>query len=495
MNGMQDMDGAKDMNSAGGTNDMGGTSDMSGTNGTTGTSSMGGAGGMSGELGRGLPTGRTWFPIRGGIAAPRGFWADGVKAEVKYPDKYDVALLYSSRPAQAAGVVTRNLVKAHPLVLNQRHLANGVAQAIVMNSGNANACVGEAGDRAALAMACLTAEALEIGVDDVLVASTGIIGVEMPMDRVAAGIERVVADINVLGKSVEASDPQGRIRDGSDPEGRIAEGRIREAFTPEGKVEGAHRAALAIMTTDTVAKELAWEFPCRGGTIRLGGMAKGSGMIHPNMGTMLGFLTTDAQIPAAELQRLLREAVDESFNMVTVDGDTSTNDMVLLLANGASGLAPVAEEWEGFASMVKEMCRELAKAIARDGEGASKFLEVRVLGAKTREDARKIAKSICASSLVKTAMFGEDANWGRILCAAGYAGASFNPAKVDILIGNLPMALAGRGVAFSEGEAKEILREKDIRITVNLHGGVEEATAWGCDLTHDYVTINGDYRT
>ncbi|CAA7600276.1 glutamate N-acetyltransferase [Acididesulfobacillus acetoxydans] len=457
-------------------------------------------GGMGAELGQDVPQGRAWVPVPGGIAAPCGFWADGVKAEVKYPDKYDVALLYSSRPAQTAGVFTRNLVKAHPLVLNQRHLANGVAQAVVMNSGNANACVGEAGDWAALAMARLTAEALEIGVDDVLVASTGVIGVEMPMDRVAAGIEKAAAEVRVLRESGPALAPEERSGEASDSEGRNEEAsnparRNREASDSEKKVEGAHRAALAIMTTDTVAKELAWEFPCRGGTIRLGGMAKGSGMIHPNMGTMLGFLTTDAEIPAAELQRLLREAVDESFNMVTVDGDTSTNDMVLFLANGASGLAPVAEDWDGFARMVKAMCRELAQAIARDGEGASKFLEVRVLGAKTREDARKIAKSVCASSLVKTAMFGEDANWGRILCAAGYAGASFNPAKADILIGNLPMALAGQGLAFSEEEAKEILRAKDIRITVNLHGGVEEATAWGCDLTHDYVTINGDYRT
>jgi glutamate N-acetyltransferase/amino-acid N-acetyltransferase len=249
------------------------------------------------------------------------------------------------------------------------------------------------------------------------------------------------------------------------------------------------------MTTDTAVKERACELSCQGGVITLGGMAKGSGMIHPNMGTMLGFLTTDANIAAEELQRILREAVDESFNMVTVDGDTSTNDMVLFLANGASGMTLSGEDLFNFEKMVKSLCVQLAQDIVRDGEGASKFMEVTVSGAKTKEAARKIAKSICGSSLVKTALFGEDANWGRIFTAAGYAGAEFDPGLVDIFLGDLIVAQAGIGVAFSEEKAKGILSLRDVHIRLNLHLGEEHATAWGCDLTHEYVTINGSYRS
>ncbi len=413
---------------------------------------------------------KVWKVINGGVAAPKGFYAVGVQAGVKSRDKYDVALVFSQVQAQAAGVYTRNLVKAHPLYLTQHHLQNGLAQAIVINSGNANACVGASGDQAALAMAQVVAMFLAVHVEDVLVASTGVIGVEMPIDRVLNGIRAASAEL--LGDVVKG---------------------IREP--KEISEDGAHRAALAIMTTDTTVKERALELPCQGGVIRLGGMAKGSGMIHPNMGTMLGFLTTDANVAASELQRILREAVDESFNMVTVDGDTSTNDMVLVLANGASGLMLSGEDLLNFEKMVKMMCVELAQDIARDGEGASKFMEVTVNGAKTKEDARKIARSICGSSLVKTALFGEDANWGRIFTAAGYAGAEFNPDKVDILLGDLIVALAGRGVEFSEEKAKEILGFKDVHISLNLHIGEEQATAWGCDLTHEYVTINGSYRT
>lgn len=249
------------------------------------------------------------------------------------------------------------------------------------------------------------------------------------------------------------------------------------------------------MTTDTLVKEFACELPCRNGVIHLGGIAKGSGMIHPNMGTMLGFLTTDAKLSAAQLQELLRQSVDVSFNMVTVDGDTSTNDMVLFLANGESGVTPEGEEWAAFQEMVKVFCIRLAKEIARDGEGATKFLEVQVTGAESSEDARRIAKSICGSSLVKTAMFGEDANWGRILCAAGYSEAKFDPAKVSIYLGGVQVAKNGKGVNFSEEEAKAVLSQKDIKISLLLEDGEAEATAWGCDLTHEYVTINGDYRT
>lgn len=411
-----------------------------------------------------------WKSIIGGVAAPEGFYAVGVQAGIKYEDKYDVALIFSQVQAQAAGVYTRNVVKAHPLYLTQRHLSDGLAQAIVVNSGNANACVGEYGDKAALAMAQTAAKFLAIPPEDVLVASTGVIGVEMPIDRVLNGIS--AASAQLLGEVVKG---------------------VR---VHKDTAEGAHRAALAIMTTDTVVKEFAYELPCsQGGVIHLGGIAKGSGMIHPNMGTMLGFLTTDANVPAAELQRMLREAADESFNMVTVDGDTSTNDMVLLLANGASGVTPKGEDAANFEKMVKMMCVQLAQAIARDGEGASKFMEVQVAGAKTKEDARKIARSICGSSLVKAALFGEDANWGRILTAAGYSGAEFMPDEVDVYLGDLVVAQAGKGVKFSEDKAKEILSAKDVKISLNLNSGDQQATAWGCDLTHEYVTINGDYRT
>lgn len=408
--------------------------------------------------------------IEGGVAAPKGFYAIGVQAGIKVVDKYDVALVFSQVQAQAAGVYTRNLVKAHPIYLTQRHLQNNLAQAIVINSGNANACVGESGDQAALAMAQIVAMFMAIPTEDVLVGSTGVIGVEMPIDRVLTGIRTASAEL--LGTMVKG---------------------IREPN--EISNDGAHRAALAIMTTDTIVKERACELSCQGGVITLGGMAKGSGMIHPNMGTMLGILTTDANIAAAELQRILREAVAESFNMVTVDGDTSTNDMVLLLANGASGVTLSGEDLLNFEKMVKTMCIRFAQDIARDGEGASKFMEVTVSGAKTKVDAQKIAKSICGSSLVKTALFGEDANWGRIFTAAGYAGAEFNPDKVEILLGDLIVAQAGRGVAFSEEKAKMILALKDVHISFNLNIGEESATAWGCDLTHEYVTINGNYRS
>lgn len=412
---------------------------------------------------------QSWTWIEGGVGAPQGFQATGVKAEVKYKDKYDIALIYSSVPAQAAGVFTRNQVKAHPLVLTQKFLENGVAQAIVANSGNANACVGEAGDRAALAMAETAAAKLGIKVEDVLVASTGVIGVEMPVERVKKGIE----DAAEVIKGSQA----------------------KPVWTSLEKSDNAHRAALAIMTTDTAVKEFACELPCQGGVIRLGGIAKGSGMIHPNMGTMLGFLTTDARLSADQLQELLRRAADQSFNMVTVDGDTSTNDMVLFLANGESGITPAGKEWIQFKEMVNSLCIRLAQEIARDGEGATKFLEVKVTGAKTLEDARKLAKSICGSSLVKTAMYGEDANWGRILAAAGYAEAQFDPSRAAIYLGDCLVARNGQGVHFSEEAAKEVLAQKEIRISLMLNDGEGEATAWGCDLTHEYVTINGDYRT
>lgn len=402
-----------------------------------------------------------WFWIEGGVDAPLGFKATGVKAEIKNPNKYDVAMIYSEVKAQGAGVYTRNKVKAHPLLLTMKHLEKEVAQAIVINSGNANACVGKDGDEAAWIMAQKTAQMLGIVPEEVLVASTGVIGVKMPLDRVEQGIEKAAS-------------------------------KLLQSNTSK---EDAHLAALAIMTTDTVPKESACELRTDQGVVRLGAMAKGSGMIHPNMGTMLGFITTDAVIPANDLQTLLREAVEDSFNMVTVDGDTSTNDMVLALANGQSGVVLKDEDWREFREMFLAVCKKLAQDIARDGEGASKFLQVQVEGAGSVEDARQIAKSICGSSLVKTAIFGEDANWGRILAAAGYSGAEFDPNKVDIYLGTIIVAQEGQGVDFSEEEAKKILMNKDIQVRVVLREGEAQATAWGCDLTHEYVTINGSYRT
>ncbi|MHB8126448.1 MAG: bifunctional glutamate N-acetyltransferase/amino-acid acetyltransferase ArgJ [Desulfitobacteriaceae bacterium] len=415
----------------------------------------------------------SWEWIPGGVGAPRGFWANGVQAGVKYENKYDVAIVYSDVPAQAAGVFTRNLVKAHPVLLSQKHLHNGLVQAIVMNSGNANACMGKDGDQAALAMTQKAADCLKLASEDILVASTGVIGVAMPLPTILKGIEKAVAEFleqkcNVEQKAEQSSD-------------------IR--------AQGAHKAALAIMTTDLVIKENAMEIKCQGGTIRLGAMAKGSGMIHPNMGTLLGFMTTDAQMSASELQSLLQSAVEDSFNMVTVDGDTSTNDSVFLLANGISGITPTGEDLRNFQEMVRAMCIWLAQEIARDGEGATKFLEVQVAGAKTREDARKTAKSVCGSSLVKTALFGEDANWGRIIAAMGYSGADFDPDAVSIWLGDLLVAQDGQGVSFSENKAKEILEAKDIVIKIDLQAGAETAKAWGCDLSYDYVKINGSYTT
>lgn len=414
-----------------------------------------------------MSTKNQWKKIDGGISAPTGFYAVGVKAGIKYKEKYDIALLRSELPASAAGTFTRNLVKAHPLILTEKHLENSMAEAVIINSGNANACMGEIGDKAALEMAELTAQEIGIALENVLVSSTGVIGQAMPMQKVRPGIKAAVKELTNLEQLKDR----------------------------KAKETHAHNAALAIMTTDLVSKELALEMECSNGTVKLGIMAKGSGMIHPNMGTMLCFITTDAQVEARMLKDLIKEATDESFNMITVDGDTSTNDMVVILANGASGIEPSGDDWHRFSQMVKEACCEMAKAIARDGEGASKFLEVRVTGAKTLTDARKIARSISSSSLVKSALYGEDANWGRILAAAGYSGASFNHNNADIFMNGLQVARNGQGLEFSEEEASKRLKEKDIIILISLKDGDHSGTAWGCDLTHKYVDINANYRT
>lgn len=399
--------------------------------------------------------------VTGGVTAAEGFLASGVHADVKGKggSKKDVAVLFSRVPCTAAGVYTLNKVKAAPVIVSEPRTRGGRLQAVVVNSGNANACTGHQGLKDAEAMAELTARALGLEPEAVAVASTGVIGVPMPMDRVAPGIQKAAASI-------------------SD--------------------RGGHDAALAIMTTDLVSKEYAVQVEIGGVPVTIGAMAKGSGMIHPNMGTMLAFVTTDAAIDPAALRLALKEATDKSFNMITVDGDTSTNDCVIVLANGVAKNSPVmlgTTHYNTFAAALDKVMIELAKQVAADGEGATKLLEVRVKGAPNRDDARKAARSVCSSSLVKAAVFGADANWGRVLCALGYSGAEFDPDRVDLWLGDLQMMTAGAPVPFSEEQALEILKEKTVVFTADLHSGTAEATAWGCDLTYDYVKINGSYRT
>lgn len=396
--------------------------------------------------------------VEGGITAPVGFKASGIGAGIK-KSKKDLALLYSVVPAAAAGVFTTNRVKAAPLVITARRLEKGVAQAVVINSGNANACTGSKGYADALAMARAAARALSIPEELVLVGSTGVIGQRLPV----AKIEKA------LPAAAEALDTAGHLS-----------------------------AAEAIMTTDTVAKEAAVRFSVGGKECAVGGMAKGSGMIHPNMATMMAFLTTDAAVEAGLLRRALRSAVDASFNMITVDGDTSTNDMVVVMANGRAGNVEITgdgPDYDRFTAALTAVAVQLAKKVARDGEGATRLIEVRVRRAGSVEDARKAARAIAASNLVKSAVFGRDANWGRILCAAGYSGSSFNPEKVDIFLGTEHVAAGGAGLPFSEERTSFQLEQDPVVITVDFNEGEDSATAWGCDLTYDYVRINASYRT
>ncbi|MDN5343945.1 MAG: glutamate N-acetyltransferase / amino-acid N-acetyltransferase [Clostridia bacterium] len=399
-------------------------------------------------------------PVKGGITAPAGFLAAGVHAGLK-KEKKDLALIVSEVPATASAVYTRNRVKAAPLLLTKEHLKGGLARAIVCNSGNANACTGERGYRDAREMASLTAAAIGCEPWQVVVASTGVIGVPMPMDKISAGIQAAAAQLGP---------------------------------------EGGRDAAMAIMTTDIRVKEIAVRLPLGGSTVTIAGIAKGSGMIHPNMGTMLCFLTTDAALEQGDLEQALRAVVDRTFNMVTVDGDTSTNDMAIILANGCAGNAPLTiEEHAAFRAGLEYVCRELARLIARDGEGATKLITVEVRGAVSETDARTVARAVAGSNLVKSAVFGADANWGRILCAAGYSGAAIDPERVDIYLasqaGCEQMAAGGEPLPFSEEKALAILQEEEILITIDLNQGDASATAWGCDLTYDYVKINASYRT
>ena len=401
--------------------------------------------------------------ITGGVCAAKGFQANGIHCGIrKNHSKRDLALIYSEVPATAAAVYTTNLVKGAPLLVTKAHIADGVARAVICNSGNANTCNAD-GIEIAQAMSELVAQQLSIPASDVVVASTGVIGQRLKLDPIAAGLPALA--------------------DGLNPDGSAA-------------------AAEAIMTTDTVRKEIAVEFELGGVTCRLGGIAKGSGMIHPNMATMLVFLTTDAVISAEMLQKALSGDVAGTFNMVSIDGDTSTNDMVTILANGMAGNAEITCEgadFTAFMTALNTVTVQLCRCIAGDGEGATKLLECKVEGAKDLSTARTVAKSVICSSLLKTAMFGADANWGRVLCAIGYSGADVDVQRVDVAFrspkGTVEVCKNGAGVPFSEEEAKAVLLEKEIEIQVKLNSGDAEATAWGCDLTYDYVKINGDYRT
>ena len=401
--------------------------------------------------------------IDGGVCAAKGFLASGVHCGVrKNRTKKDIAMIYSECRATAAAVYTTNLVKGAPLLVTKKHIADGYAQAVICNSGNANTCNAD-GALVAEKMSAMAAEALGIRADDVVVASTGVIGQPLPLEPIAEGIPMLVKALSREG--------------GSD-------------------------AAESIMTTDVAKKEIAVEFEIGGKTCHMGGIAKGSGMIHPNMATMLVFMTTDVAISAEMLQKALSSDIKKTFNMISIDGDTSTNDMVTVLANGMAGNPEITEEGADFDTFMKALNTlnvYLCRAIAADGEGATKLLECKVSGAKDEETAKTVAKSVICSSLLKAAMFGADANWGRVLCAIGYSGADVDVNAVDVSFrskkGEILVCENGAGVPFSEEKAKEILLENEIEIVVSLGNGAGEASAFGCDLTYDYVKINGDYRT
>jgi glutamate N-acetyltransferase/amino-acid N-acetyltransferase len=412
--------------------------------------------------------------ISGGVCAPKGFKAGGIWCGIKascrpvdggHPQdgskKRDLALIYSEKSCVAAAMFTTNRVKAASVLVSQKHIEGGKLHAVIANSGNANACTGEAGLAAARRMAELAADEFAISPETVAVASTGVIGVPLPIAAIENSVEALVNSLR--------------------------------------GDEAGHAAALeAIMTTDTRKKEISVEIA---GGARIGGMAKGSGMIHPNMATMLCFLTTDVSISRELLEASLRRAVERSFNRVTVDGDTSTNDMALIMANGASGLKITegSAEYEAFSQALEAACVSLAKAMARDGEGATKLVTVTVSGAVTEKAAEVLAKSVASSSLVKAACFGADANWGRILCAMGYSGAEFDPDKTNVSFrskaGEIAVFSKGAPIRFFEDVAKKVLSEEEIEILINAGAGSGSASAWGCDLTYDYVKINGDYRS
>ena len=398
--------------------------------------------------------------INNSICAAKGFLSSGIYAGLKKnPEKKDIALIYSETPATVAGVFTINQAKAAPVILTQAHVKHHKIQAIIINSGNANACTGEKGMEDALMMANTTANALNISPESVAVASTGVIGVPLPIEKIITGIETAVQQLG----------PHD-----------------------EDAMEG-------IMTTDTFSKSIAVAFELGGRTVHMGGISKGSGMIHPMMATMLAFVTTDVAISQAMLQQALIEVNEDTFHMITVDGDTSTNDMVLVLANGAANNGEVlhanTQEWEIFKAALTLVCTELAKLIAKDGEGATKLIEVKVVGAASKEDARIAARAVCKSPLVKSAISGEDANWGRIVSAIGASGIEIDLNTLSVFIGDVCLLENGRPLDFDESLAKRHLEQKIVHITANLGMGNARATGWGCDLTCDYIKINTSYRS
>lgn len=404
-------------------------------------------------------SGNNWRRIEGSVTAPKGFKAAGIHCGVKGDGKEDLALVFSERVATAAGVFTKNRIKAPPLLVTQKNLSRGQAQAIIVNSGNANACTGQQGEEDAWRMAELVASGLGIGKEKVLVASTGVIGEYLPMDKIEKGIREII---------------------------------------PWLDVQGASDAARAIMTTDTVSKEVAVEVELTGATIRIGGIAKGAGMVHPRLATMLSFITADVSIDGDLLFAGLKEAVDKSFNMITVDGQTSTNDLVVIMANGMGGNDRIRERGEDFRRFqegLDQVTGELARMIVRDGEGATKFVTIAVKGTRNFEEARRAGFAIANSTLVKTALFGGDANWGRILAAVGNAEVELVEEKIELFFDGLRVISRGGAINYNPDEACEILSKKDITITIDLGAGDAEAEVYTCDLSCDYVKINAAYRT
>lgn len=404
--------------------------------------------------------------ITGGVTAAKGFLAAGVEAGVKYQNRKDMAMVYSEAPCKAAGVFTSNVVKAAPVLWDKKVVAeSAAAQAVVINSGIANACTGKQGMEYCEKTAQAAADALGIDTESVLICSTGVIGMQLPVEKLEAGAKKLAGALK---------------------------------STPEAGT----LAAEAIMTTDTVSKQVAVQTQIGGKTVTLGGMCKGSGMIHPNMCTMLAFVTTDVNISKELLQEALRTDVEDTFNMVSVDGDTSTNDTLLVLANGEAGNPEITEknaDYDAFLKALHAVNETLSKKIAGDGEGATALFETKVVHADTKENAKKLAKSVITSSLTKAAIFGHDANWGRILCALGYSGVQFDPESIELYLessaGKLLIFKDGVAADYSEEEATKILSCPEVTAFVDMKMGDAEATAWGCDLTYEYVKINADYRS
>ena len=395
--------------------------------------------------------------MQSGVTYAQGFTADGVACGIKKNGEMDLAVIICDKGAKVAGVFTQNVIKGHSLVLSRKNLQNGIAKVVVINSGNANACLAKRGEADALKFAQLSAQAFSCSPADVLPASTGVIGTPLPLDLIAQGLP-------LLSPSTD----------------------------------GALNAAQAIMTTDTVPKQAEVSFLLGGKQVHIGGMAKGSGMVHPNMATMISVITTDANITTAALKLALKTVCDVSFNRISIDGDTSVCDEVLLLSSCMADnemINPATFQFSMFVDALKTVCIQLAKKLAADGEGATKLITIKVSGTKTNDDAHAIASAIAKSPLCKTAAFGNDANWGRIITAAGYSGASFDPLLVDIFIGDVQVCKNGGGLPFDESKALKALKKKEVIYTINVGGGKGNDTMYTCDFSHDYISINADYRT